>query len=191
MNLQSQSIEYYLNISLNTVFENHPKMSHLNFFHFCKKFRWSKNILCFTYYIAKWDFLSDFQPLCLLSDVYFHLLCKSLKRAKKKNDLIMLILGFFSWKLAFHSKLKKRLDPSHLRTFSVWFSNLKCRNETSLINQWGKVFYEGILLRIEQLRRSCFSKGEDNLWCERYGGNKKAVFLLVQPQMGRKWLSLS
>ena len=126
-----------------------------------------------------------------LSVVFFHLLCKSLKRAKKKNDLIMLILGFFSWKLAFHSKLKKRLDPSHLRTFSVWFSNLKCRNETSLINQWGKVFYEGILLRIEQLRRSCFSKGEDNLWCERYGGNKKAVFLLVQPQMGRKWLSLS
>ena len=41
------------------------------------------------------------------------------------------------------------------------------------------------------LTQLSFSKGEDNLWCERYGGNKKAVFLLVQPQMGRKWLSLS
>ena len=32
-----------------------------------------------------------------------------------------------------------------------------------------------------------FHPWKDNLWCERYGGNKKAVFLLVQPQMGRKW----
>ena len=39
------------------------------------------------------------------------------------------------------------------------------------------------------LTQLSFSKGEDNLWCERYGGNKKAVFLLVQPQMGRKWSS--
>ena len=36
-----------------------------------------------------------------------------------------------------------------------------------------------------------FFSWEDNLWCERYGGNKKAVFLLVQPQMGRKWRLLS
>ena len=56
-------------------------------------------------------------------------------------------------------------------------------------------FYERILLRKKAaekvLTQLSFSKGEDNLWCERYGGNKKAVFLLVQPQMGRKWLSLS
>ena len=66
----------------------------------------------------------------------------------------MLILGFFSWKLAFHSKLKKRLDPRHLTTFNFQ----TCSNvENSIINQWETEFYERILLRKKQLRRSWLS----------------------------------
>ena len=116
---------------------------------------------------------------------------------KRKMTLLCWSLASFPWKLAFHSKLKKRFRPYSSDgkikgTFSGAFQIL-WKDETSVINQWVKEFYEQILWRIERQSSwegPAFSKGEDNLWCERYGGNKKAVFLLVQPQMGRKWLSL-
>ena len=97
----------------------------------------------------------------------------------------------------FTQSWKSVLDPIHLMEKSrepFQVLSKSCENETSVVNQWVKEFYEQIPWRIERQSSwegPAFSKGEDNLWCERYGGNKKAVFLLVQPQMGRKWLSLS
>ena len=129
---------------------------------------------------------------CAYSQMYFSTFyVKAWKGPKRKMTLLCWSSDSFLENWPFTQSWKSVQTLVTWELFLCDFQTLKCRNETSLINQWGKVFYEGILLRIEQLSRSCFSKGEDNLWCERYGGNKKAVFLLVQPQMGRKWLSLS
>ena len=58
---------------------------------------------------------------------------------------------------------------------------------SSIIIRQKKSHIESILNNISSRRWHSPFILRDNLWCERYRGNKKAVFLLVQPQMGRKW----